>query len=156
MRRSTVVAASVLLAGLLLPGRSAQAESSTEGPRSLGAAVSGGAYVFVPYLLVLQEVGAEVVVGDQVAIGGKAVFSLGNTDGPILVPYIALGSPRSRPSAGYLALAWLPGSPMGTLGLGYEAALRGPVRLYGEAGVLGAIGEGGVLPYGHLGVRLRF
>lgn len=57
---------------------------------------------------------------------------------------------------GYLAFAWLPGSPGGTAGLAYEAALRGPVRLYGEAGVVGAIGEGGVLPYGHVGVRLRF
>ena len=72
------------------------------------------------------------------------------------MPYVAVGSPRSRPAAGYVCLSWLPRSPVGALGLGYEAALRGRVRLYGEAGVVGALGEGGVLPYGHLGVRLRF
>jgi hypothetical protein len=113
MRRSAMVVASVLLASLLLPGGSARAEWGAQGPRSLGAALSGGAYVFVPYLFVLQEVGAEVVVGDRVGIGGKAVFALGGGGGPILVPYVAVGTPRSRPSAGYLAIGWLPGSPAG-------------------------------------------
>jgi hypothetical protein len=66
-----------------------------------------------------------------------------------------VGSSRSRPSAGYVSIAWVPGSPLGALGLGYEAALRGRIRLYGAAGVVGAIGAG-ALPYGQLGVRLRF
>jgi hypothetical protein len=111
--------------------------------------------VFLPYPALFPEVSAEVIVGDRLAVGGKALFALGDTSGATLVPYVALGSPRSRPSAGYVALAWLPGSPLGTLGIGYEAALRGPVRLYGEAGAIGAIGEG-ALPYAQLGVRLRF
>jgi hypothetical protein len=154
MRQSAVVAASVLLSGLLLPGRPAQAEWSVSNPRRLGGALSGGTYV-LPYLVLIQDVSAEIVVGDRLAVGGKALFVLGNTDGTTLVPYVALGSPRSRRSAGYVALAWLPGSPLGALGIGYEAALRSGIRLYGEAGVVGAMGEG-ALPYGNLGVRLRF
>lgn len=115
MQRLAVVAASVLLSGLVLTVPSVQAEWGVKGPRRVGGAVSGAT----------------------------------------LVPFVAVGSPRSRPAAGYVSVAWLPGSPLGALGLGYEAALRGGIRLYGEAGVVGAIGEG-ALPYGHLGVRLRF
>jgi hypothetical protein len=154
MQRLAIVAASVLLSGQLLPVRSVHAEWSAKVPWSVGGAVSGGAYVFLPYLVPLGEVGAEVVLGDRLAIGGKGVF-LGDMSGATLVPFVAVGSPRSRPSAGYASIAWVPGSPLGALGLGYEATLRGQIRLYGEAGVVGAIGEG-ALPYGHLGVRLRF
>ena len=118
--------------------------------------MSGGAYLFLPYLVPLEEVGGEVVVGDRVAFGGKALLALGYGSGTTLVPYVALGSPRSRPAAGYVSLSWLPRSTLGTLGLGYEATLSGPVRLYGEAGVVGDLGGGGFLPYGHLGVRVRF
>ena len=155
MQRSAIVAASVLLSGLVLPVRSVQAEWSVKVPWRVGGAVSGGANVFLPYLVPLGEVGAEVVLGDRLVIGGKAVFALGDMSGATLVPFVAVGSPRSRPSAGYVSIAWVPGSPLGALGLGYEAALRGQIRLYGEAGVVGAIGEG-ALPYGQLGVRLRF
>jgi hypothetical protein len=155
MQRSAVVAASVLLSGMVLTVPSVQAEWSVKGPWRVGGAVSGGVNVFLPYLVPLGEAGAEVVLGDSLAIGGKALFALGDASGATLVPFVALGSPRSRPSAGYISIAWLPGSPLGALGLGYEAALRGRIRLYGEAGVVGAIGEG-ALPYGHLGVRLRF
>ena len=111
--------------------------------------------MLLPYLVPLGEVGAEVVLGDRLAIGGKGVFALGDTSGATIVPFVAVGSPRSRPSAGCISFAWVPGSPVGALGIGYEATLRGQIRLYGEAGVVGAIGEG-ALPYGHLGVRLRF
>ncbi len=156
MRRSAVVAASVLFAGLLLPGRPAVAEWSAKGPRGLGAALGTGAYVFIPYLVPVQDVSAELVVADRVAVGGKALFALGDANGVLFVPFIAVGSRRSRPSAAYFAATWLPGSTLGTLGLGYEATLRGPVRLYGELGAVGAIGEFAGLPYGHLGVRLRF
>ena len=110
----------------------------------------------LPYLVPFQEVNAELVVADRVAIGGKALFALGDPSDVLFVPFIAVGSPRSRPSAAYFAAAWLPGSTLGTLGLGYEATLRGPVRLYGEIGAVGSIGELAGLPYGHLGLRLRF
>ena len=157
MRHSAVAVALVLLCALLLPGRMAHAEPGLKVPLRLSGAVSGGAYLLFPYLVPFEEVGAEVVVGDRVAIGGKALFALGYGSGSILVPYLALGSPRSRPAAGYVLLAWLPASPFGALGLGYEAALRGRLRLYGEAGVIGAIGDGGgFIPYGRLGVRVRF
>ena len=156
MRHSAVAVALVLIFASLLPGRTAHAEPSLRVPWRVSGAVSGGAYLTVPYLVPFEEVGAEVVVGDRVAIGGKALFALGYGSGSILVPYVALGSPRSRPAAGYVLLAWLPASPVGALGLGYEAALQGRLRLYGEAGVIGALGEGGFLPYGHFGVRVRF
>lgn len=156
MRHSTVAVALVLFSALLLPGRAAHAEPSLRVPWRVSGAVSGGAYLTVPYLVPFEDVGAELVVGDRVAIGGRALFALGYGSGSTLVPYVALGSPRSRPAAGYLLLAWLPASPVGALGLGYEAALQGRLRLYGEAGVIGALGEGGFLPYGHLGVRVRF
>jgi len=156
MRHRAVVAAFVLLGGLLLPPGSAHAEPGLTRPPHVSGAVSGGAYLFLPYLVPFEEVGAEVVVGDRVAFGGKALVTLGYESGATLVPYVALGSPRSRPAAGYVSLSWLPRSTVGTLGLGYEATLSGPVRLYGEAGVVGDLGEGGFLPYGHLGVRVRF
>jgi hypothetical protein len=156
MHRLAVMAASVLLTGLLLPVPSAQAEPRVNVPWRVGGAVGGGGYVFIPYLFPLGETSAEVVLGDRVAIGGQAVFALGEMGGAMFVPFVSLGSPRSRPSAGYLTLAWVPGSTLGTLGVGYEAVLRGPVRLYGEAGVVGTFDFQGALPYGHLGVRLRF
>jgi len=112
--------------------------------------------VVLPYLVPFQEVNAELVVADRVAIGGKALFALGDASEVIFVPCVAVGSPRSRPAAAYVAASWLPGSTLGTLGLGYEATLRGPVRLYGEIGVVGSIGEFAGLPYGNLGIRLRF
>jgi hypothetical protein len=155
MRRSLLVA-SVLFAGLLLVGRPTAAEWSPSGSRGPGLALGTGACVVLPFLVPFQDVSAELVLADRFAIGGKALFALGDPGEILLVPFVALGSPRSRPSAAYLAAAWLPRSTVGTLGLGYEAALRGPVRLYGEVGAVGAIGESSVLPYGHLGVRLRF
>ena len=156
MRRSLVVAASVLVAGLLLPGRPAAAEWSPKRPGGPGVALGTGACVFLPYLVPVQDVSAEIVLADRLAIGGKALFTLGDASEVVFVPFVALGSPRSRPAAAYIAAAWLPGSTLGTLGLGYEAALRGPVRLYGEIGAVGSIGEFAGLPYGHLGIRLRF
>jgi hypothetical protein len=156
MRHRVVVAALVLLGGLLLSPGSAHAEPGLTGPPHVSGAVSGGAYLFLPFLVPFEEVGAEVVVGDRVAFGGKALLTLGYGGGTTLVPYVALGSPRSRSAAGYVSVSWLPRSPLGALGLGYEATLSGPVRLYGEAGVVGDLGGGGFLPYGHLGVRVRF
>ncbi len=44
---------------------------------------------------------AEVIVGDRLAIGGKALFAPGDMSGATLVPYVALGSPRSLPSWAY-------------------------------------------------------
>ena len=156
MRRPWFVAASVLFAGLLLTDRPALAEWSPKTASGLGAALATGAWVFLPYLVPVQDVSAEIVFADRVALGGKALFAFGDPGEVVFVPFIALGSPRSRPSAAYIAAAWLPGSTLGTLGIGYEATLRGPIRLYGEAGAVGSIGEFAGLPYGHLGIRLRF
>jgi hypothetical protein len=121
-------------------------------------ALGTGAYVFLPYLVPVQDVSGELVLADRFAIGGKALFAAGHPGDAVFVPYVAVGSPRSRPTAAYFSAAWLPGSAMGTLSLGYEGRLRGPVRLYGEIGAVAAVGEsvGVGLPYAHLGVRLRF
>jgi len=158
MRRSSFVAASVLFAGLFLASRPASAGWTPGSADGAGVALGTGAYVFLPYLVPVQDVSGELVLADRFAIGGKGLFSLGDPGEVLFVPYLAVGSPRSRPSAAYFAAAWLPGYGAGTLSLGYEATLRGPLRLYGEVGAVAAIGEsGGVgLPYAHLGVRLRF
>jgi hypothetical protein len=87
----------------------------------------------------------------------RTTFALGDPGEVFFAPYVAVGSPRSRPSAAYLAAAWLPGSPLGTLGGGCEGTVRGPVRVYAEVGAMAGVGEpSGVLAYGHVGVRLRF
>lgn len=152
MRRSAAVAASVLLSGLLVPGRATAVQWRTTGPGSVAGALGTGAYVFLPYLVPVQDVSAEIVLVDRVAIGGKALFAFADPSEVVFVPYVALGSPRSRSSAAYFAAAWLPGLTAGTLSLGYEATLRGPLRLYGEIGAVAAIGEsvGLGLPYGQL------
>ncbi len=157
MRRFSFVAASALLASLLLSGRPAAAGWRPGSPGAPGVALGTGAYVFLPYLVAVQDVSGELVLGDRFAIGGKALFALGDPGDVFFAPYVAVGSPRSRSSAAYFAAAWLPGSPLGTLGVGYEGTVRGPVRLYAEAGAMAAVGEwAGLLPYGHVGVRLRF
>jgi hypothetical protein len=156
MRRFPFVAACVLLADLLLAGPAAAEWGSR--PGTVGLALGTGVSVFLPYFVPLQDVSAELVFADHVAIGAKSLFALGEPGEVFFVPFVAVGSARSRPSAAYVAAAWLPGTGAATLGLGYEAALPGPVRLYGEIGAVAAFGGsvGIGLPYGHLGVRLRF
>jgi hypothetical protein len=98
-------------------------------------------------------------VADRLAIGARAVYFPGAE--VEVLPSVTLGSPRSRPSAGYVTLAWVPGSSRrafaGTLGLGYERALPIGIRVYGEAGVFAGASDEMALaaPYLLVGVRLR-
>ena len=126
------------------------------GPRPVAGALSVGTYLFL-----VHEASAEVLVVDRLGIGARAVYFPGPGAELHVLPSVSLGSQRSRPSAGYVTLAWVPGSSgkafAGTLGLGYERALPNRIRVYGEAGLFAGVGEeGGVaLPYLLVGVRLR-
>ncbi len=158
MRALPVVAVSVLLAGLLLPGHPAAAEWSSNSSRGAGVALGTGAYVFLPYLVPFQDVSAELVLADRFAVGGQALFVPGEPSEVMFAPFVALGSPRSRRSAAYFTAALLPGVTAATLAVGCEGTLRGPVRLYGEVGAIASVGDsvGLGLPYGRVGIRLRF
>jgi hypothetical protein len=155
MVKPVVGAAAALLCGLLLQARAADAEWDGE-PHLVTGAFSLGTY-----LLFVHEASAEVLVADRLAVGARAVYFPGPGRELHVLPSVSLGSGRSHPSATYVTLTWVPGSSAkafgGTLGVGFERVLLHPLRAYGEAGVLALVGqEGGVvLPYLHVGVRLR-
>lgn len=155
MAKPLVVAVAALLCGLLLPARGADA-GWNGGPRPVAGVFGAGTYLFVAY-----EASAEVLVADRLGLGAKAVYFPGWGAELNVLPSVTLGSPRSRPSAGYVTLAWVPGSSgkafAGTLGLGYERALPYRIRVYGEVGVFAGASEEFALavPYLHFGVRLR-
>jgi hypothetical protein len=155
MVKPVVVAAAALLCGLLLPARGADAGWGG-GPRPVAGAVSVGTYLFL-----VHEASAEVLVADRLGIGARVVYFPGAGAELHVLPSVSLGSPRSRPSAGYVTLAWVPGSSgkafLGTLGLGYERAFPNQLRVYGEAGVFAGASDEFALavPYLLVGVRLR-
>ena len=157
MVRSTIAAAAVLLCSLALSARAAGAEWGEGRSRLVTGAFSAGTY-----LLFVHEASAEVVVADRLAVGAKAVYFPGAVAELHIVPSVTLGSRRSRPSASYVTVAWVPGSSgkafAGTLGLGYERALPNRIRVYGEAGLLAGVSEEFALavPYLLVGVRMRF
>ena len=159
MLRSVVVAASVLFWGLSLPASAGGGERGGGRPAILSGAVGLGTYFGFVY-----EASAEVVVADRLAVGAKVVYFPGwGGEGELgVLPSVSLGTPRSLPSAAYFILACTPisssGSFGGTLGLGYERALPNRMRVFGEAGVVAAVGKegGGALPYLLVGVRWRF
>ena len=154
MVRPVVVGAAVLLCSLPLPARAADDTGGGGRPRLVTGAVSIGTYLFL-----VHEASAEVLVADRLAIGARAVYFPGAE--LQFLPSVTLGSPRSRPSAGYVTLAWVPGSSgkafLGTLGLGYERAFPNQLRVYGEAGVFAGASDEFALavPYLLVGVRLR-
>jgi hypothetical protein len=86
--RTGAVVASVLSVGALLLVRPAAAESSPAGGARPTVALGTGVYVFVPYLLVVQDVSAEIVIGDRVAIGGSALFPLANPSEVLFAPFV--------------------------------------------------------------------
>jgi hypothetical protein len=156
MVRTRLVAAAVFLCSLPFPARAANAESGGGRPRLVTGAVGVGTYLFL-----VHEVSAEALVADRVAIGARAVYFPGPGAELHVLPSVTLGSARSRPSAGYVTLAWVPGSSgkafAGTLGLGYERAFPNRIRVYGEAGVFAGASDEFALaaPYLFVGVRLR-
>jgi hypothetical protein len=156
MVRPVVVGAAVLLCILPLPARAADDTWGGGRPRLVTGAVSIGTYLFL-----VHEASAEVLVADRLAIGARAVYFPGPGAELHVLPSITLGSPRSRPSAGYVTVAWVPGSSgkafLGTLGLGYERAFPNQLRVFGEAGVFAGANDEFALavPYLLVGVRLR-
>jgi hypothetical protein len=157
MMKAARAVRSLLFCGALLAAPAADAEWLEQRPRPLALALSAGTYLFF-----VHEAGVEVVVADRIAIGAKAVYFPGPSAETHVFPSVAIGSRRSRSSAGYVALTWVPGSTSeafgGTLGAGYERAFAGGARVYGEAGLLGGAGDEGsiFLPSLLIGLRLRF
>jgi hypothetical protein len=156
VRRPSLVAASVLGGIWLLPAPSAWAEW---GPGHLLSG-SAGAGTFLGFA---WSASSEVVVADRLALGANAVYVPGSGGDPgevAILPSVSIGSRRSLPSATYVTVSLLRGSSgsFGALGLGYERRLRGPMRIFGEAGAFGGVGEedGAISPYALVGVRWRF
>ncbi len=119
MVRAASLVPAGLFCGVPFAAETADAEGFDERPRPIAVALSAGAYVLPPSGSFPREASAEIVVADRFAIGAKTLFFESD---PLLA--VAIGTRRSRPSATYFALAWMPASRSDGFGWNRRTRLR--------------------------------